>query len=118
VATRGCAPCHRDPSLIRRLNGWRNTAEIVLFEISNSLKPYPSAFLAYIGKSRPVIGFSEPNKFIEVSNRIPPTSHRQMHARSQPSRRQWRSPELGVHAAPVSSSEWSGKGMPLIIAII
>ena len=56
------------------MSGWRNTAEIVLFEISNSLKPYPSFFRAYIGKSRPVIGFSEQKKLIEVSNRIPPTS--------------------------------------------
>ena len=57
------------------MSGWWNTAEIVLFEISNSLKPYPSFVRAYIGKSRPVIGFSEQKKLIEVSNRIPPTSH-------------------------------------------
>ena len=24
------------------MRGWRNTVEIVLFEISNSMKPYPS----------------------------------------------------------------------------
>ena len=56
------------------LSGWRNTVEIVLFDISNSLKPYPPEFLAYTSKMRPVIGFSEPAKLIEVSNRIPPTS--------------------------------------------
>ena len=57
------------------VSGWRNTVEIVLFDISNSLKPYPPGFLAYTSKMRPVIGFSEPAKLIEVSNRIPPTSH-------------------------------------------
>ena len=62
------------PLDLGKLSGWRNAAEIVLFEISNSLKPYPSFFRAYIGKSRPVIGFSEQKKLIEVSNRIPPTS--------------------------------------------
>ena len=66
---------HRRWHLHACMSGWRNTAEIVLFEISNSLKPYPSFFRAYIGKSRPVIGFSEQKQLIEVSNRIPPTSH-------------------------------------------
>ena len=57
------------------MRGWQNTVEIVLFEISNSMKPYPSAFHAYTNKSRPVIRFSEPKQHIdEVSNHITPTS--------------------------------------------
>ena len=35
--------------------GWWNTVELVLFEISNSIKPYPSVFHAYTNKMRPVI---------------------------------------------------------------
>ena len=54
---------------------WRNNVKMVLFEISNSMKPYPSVIRAYTNKSRPTIGFSEPNKLDEVSNRMPPTSH-------------------------------------------
>ena len=42
--------------------GWRNTVEIVLFEISNSMKPYPSNFHAYISTLRPMIGFVDPRK--------------------------------------------------------
>ena len=35
--------------------GWRNAVEMVLFEISNSMKPYPSIFHAYTSNLRPVI---------------------------------------------------------------
>ena len=43
------------------LRGWRNTVEIVLFDISNSMKSYASVFHAYYAiKLRPVIGLSEP----------------------------------------------------------
>ena len=55
---------------------WRplRTVEIVLFEISNSMKPYPSVLHAYISRWRPVTGFFEPRNLDEVSNCIPPTS--------------------------------------------
>ena len=56
------------------LRGWRNTAEAVLFEISNSMKPYPSVSHAYINQLRPVICLFKPKHFDELSNRIPPTS--------------------------------------------
>ena len=39
------------------MRGWWHAAEIVLFEISNSMKPYPSVFLAYTSNMRPAIGF-------------------------------------------------------------
>ena len=59
------------------LRGWRNAVdvEIVLFEISNSMKPYPSVFPACASKLRPVTGFFEPKLLDEVSNRIPPTTY-------------------------------------------
>ena len=57
------------------MSGWRNTVEVVLFEISNSMKPYPPVFHSYTNKLRPVIGIFEPQTFDEVSNCIPPTSH-------------------------------------------
>ena len=53
---------------------WRNTVKIILFEISNSMKPYPSVFHAYTSEMRPTIGFYEPEN-LEVSNRISPTPH-------------------------------------------
>ena len=55
------------------MRGWRNTVEIVQFEISNSMKPYPSVLHAYTSQLRPAIGFVEPNK-LDKFNRIPPTS--------------------------------------------
>ena len=42
------------------LRGWRNAVEVVLFEISNSMKPYPYVFHAYTSTLRPVIGFVDP----------------------------------------------------------
>ena len=39
---------------MRCVRGCRNT--VVLFDISNSTKPYPSVVHAYAGRSRPVIG--------------------------------------------------------------
>ena len=57
------------------MRGRRNTVELVLFEISNSMKPCPSVFHACASKLRPAIGFFEPTNLDEVSNRIPPTSH-------------------------------------------
>ena len=38
------------------------TVEIVPFEISNSMKPYPSVFYAYTTKLRPAMLFFEPQK--------------------------------------------------------
>ena len=59
----------------RARRGWRNTVEIViLFEISNSMKPYPCVFHAYTTKLRPVIGFFDRKHIDEASNHIPPTS--------------------------------------------
>ena len=85
-----------------RGRGWWNTAEIVLFEISKSMKPYPPVTVRplcfthttyiyiyicmyihmyiyiyiyiYINKLRPVIGLFEPTNLDEVPSRIPPTS--------------------------------------------
>ena len=54
--------------------GWRNMVAVVLFEISNSTKPNPSVFHAYINQLRPMMGFVEPKHLDEISNRIPPTS--------------------------------------------
>ena len=56
-----------------KVRGWRNPVEIILFEISNSMKPYASVFQAYTSKLRPAIGLFEPGELDEVSNRIPPT---------------------------------------------
>ena len=68
--------CRPSRALVHALvRGWPNTVETVLFEISNSMKPYPSVVHAYTSKSRPAIGFFEPTNLDEVSNRIPPTSH-------------------------------------------
>ena len=39
------------------VRGWRRTVETALFEISISMKPYPSVFHAYIDNMRSVIGF-------------------------------------------------------------
>ena len=52
----------QESSCQAELIGWRNTVEVVLFEISNSMKPYPSVFYAYTSTWRPVIGLLEPNK--------------------------------------------------------
>ena len=59
---RGCSPRRRSgrrrqgsASGLGRMRSWRNTVEIVLFEISNSMKPYPSVVHAYTSKLRPVI---------------------------------------------------------------
>ena len=49
------------------MRGWRNTVEIVLFEISNSMNPYPSVCHAYTGQVRPVIGLFEPEHLDQVS---------------------------------------------------
>ena len=40
--------------------GWRNTVEIVLFEISTSMKPYPSVSRAYTSTLRPAIVVFDP----------------------------------------------------------
>ena len=61
----------RTPSI----RGWRNTVEIVLFETSNSMKPWTSGFHACTSRSRPTIGLLEPNNFDEASIRTLPTSH-------------------------------------------
>ena len=45
-----------------RMRGWRNTVELVLLQISNSMKPYPSAFHAHASTLRPAIGFFDPRK--------------------------------------------------------
>ena len=45
-----------------RVRGWRNTVEIVLFEISNSMKPYPFVAHTYTSELRSVIGLFEPHK--------------------------------------------------------
>ena len=48
----GCLFQRLDVEIMR---GWRNSVEIVRFEISNSTKAYPSIFRAYISQLRPVI---------------------------------------------------------------
>ena len=61
------------PSKLSKLRGWWNTVEIViLLEISNSMKPYPSALRAYTDRSRPLISLSEPR-----NDEICPTVFRQ-----------------------------------------
>ena len=62
------------------MRGWRNTVEAVLFEISNSMKPYPSVCHAYINYLRPVICLFKPKHLDELSNRIPPTSQGSKHS--------------------------------------
>ena len=60
------------------MRGWWNTVEIVLSEISNSLKPYasiPFGIYQATSKLRLEICIFEPNNLEEFSNRIPPTSH-------------------------------------------
>ena len=44
------------------LRGWWNTVEIVLFEISNSMKPYPSVLRSYTSKLWPATRSFEPEK--------------------------------------------------------
>ena len=47
--------------------GWRISVEVVLFKISHSMKPYPSAFPECTGKLRPAICLFEPTDLDEVS---------------------------------------------------
>ena len=63
----------RESKLSLAVRGWRNTVKIVLFETSNSMKPYPSVVHAYTNRMRPATGFVEPESLDEVSNRVPPT---------------------------------------------
>ena len=49
------------------MRGWRNTLEIVLFEISSSMKLYPSVFQEYTNTLRPVTSFLSQN----ISMRFP-----------------------------------------------
>ena len=55
----GSGRCESPAETVR---GWRNTVAIVQLEISNWMKPYPSAFHACAFRSRPATGLSEPNK--------------------------------------------------------
>ena len=57
------------------MRGWRNTAEIVLSEISNSMKPYPLWFTHIPVTWSLWHVFVEPQQFDEVSDCILPTSH-------------------------------------------
>ena len=70
---RGCV-CTHALTCIRHMRGWRNHIEIVLFEISNWMKPYPSVFHTYASNLSPVKVFVGPTNLDEVSKRIPPTS--------------------------------------------
>ena len=36
-----------------KTRGWRNTVELALVEIANSMKPYPSVFHAYANNMGP-----------------------------------------------------------------
>ena len=53
------------------MRGWRNTVELVLLEILNSIKLYPSVFQAYTHNMRPVIGFLSQ----DISMRFPSVFH-------------------------------------------
>ena len=65
------APCSQSgPILLPWMRGWRNTVETVLFEISNSMKPYVSVFLSYTNIMRLMMFLFLPNKLDELSNRI------------------------------------------------
>ena len=68
----------------RGMRGLRNTVEIALFEISNSMKPYPSVCHAYASKLRSVKGLFETKQLDEVSDRIPPTSQGRRQALASP----------------------------------
>ena len=71
------------------MRGWRNTVELVLFEISNSMKPYPSVFHAYTSNMGPVIVFLSQ----EISMRFPTAFRKplkQGRARDLPGRRRLR----------------------------
>ena len=57
-----------------QVRGRRNAVELVLFEISSSMKLYPSVFHAYTSNLRPTIVVFEPTNLDGASNRIPPTS--------------------------------------------
>ena len=62
-----------DRCRLRIMRGWGNTVEVVLLEISNSMKQYPSLVHASISKSRPVISLVEQN----ISMRLPTVFHKQ-----------------------------------------
>ena len=76
----GAAQIHRrsssttPPILSLSMRGWRNTVEIILFEISNSMESYPSVVHAFTSKLRVVICMFEQKHIDEVSDRIPTTS--------------------------------------------
>ena len=55
------------PLYPKHRTSWRNTVEMILFDISSSMKPYPPVSHAYISELRP-------NNVDEASDRIPPTS--------------------------------------------
>ena len=52
--------------LLGELRGWRNTVEVVLFEISNSMTPYPSVIHACTNTLSPVIGMCKPVYYIYI----------------------------------------------------
>ena len=60
----------QDPAPERRGPDRPITVETVLFEISNSMKPYPSAFHAHTSKLRLVTGFFEPNPAPPYAERL------------------------------------------------
>ena len=83
----GCAAGSPSRRAVARtpLRGWRNTVEIVLLEISNSMKPYAPVFHASTNKSRPMIVFFESQT---ISMRFPavfcPTSQPAFSPRPRP----------------------------------
>ena len=50
--------------LVANMRGWRNTVGIVLFEISNSMKPYPPVLYADTGQLKPIIVFLSHNNSV------------------------------------------------------
>ena len=57
------------------LRGWQNTVGVVLFEISNSMKPYPLGCTHMPTSWGPRCVLLIPKNLDEAFNRIPPTSH-------------------------------------------
>ena len=84
------------------LRGWRNTVEMVLLEIPNSMKPYASVFRAHTSKLGPGKCFFEPNHLDEFSNRILPTSQ------EQPGSRLWSIRKLRIRRQRMAESRFLG----------
>ena len=85
---------------------------MMFFEISNSMQPYHSDFRVYTSKSKPAIGCLEPDECDEVSNRIPPTSHRCRRTCAEASRRR-----SGLQGGPGERRPWARPQRPAVAMV-